>query len=60
MFRRENSESMDHLFSSCRFFETIINKIVDLFVVSIDVSFGFHDTFLQIMGKKFGARTSKI
>lgn len=57
---RENSESMDHLFSSCKFVAAIIHKNTDLFAISIDISFGFHDIFKQIMQKNFSPRTNKI
>lgn len=55
-----NSETTDHIFCSCVFAESLIHKIIGLFGVSIDVSFGFHDIFLQIVRKEFSCRTNKV
>lgn len=60
IFCRANSDSMDHIFTMCPFAASIIHKVADCFGTSIDVSFGFYDVFLQIMGKEVSSRTRKI
>lgn len=47
---------MDHLFCFCPFARKILDGIMEVFSFNVDYSFGFHDTFLQVIRASFGPR----
>lgn len=46
VFCRNNTEEMYHIFVSCSFAAAVMSKIMNIFGVVVNGSFGFHHAFL--------------
>lgn len=57
---RGSTKTFDHIFCCCNFTQSIIDRIAGVCGVQLDLSYSFHDLFLQLLLPKFSPRVLNI